>query len=121
MINTPVEQWSKTMVSKIYGHMAIIRAYGDGYHAPREESVYCECGAHIGAWQQFYQETPDWEQDWIDHLAFVEYGIDPAPIYWEIRGDYEIAYSQLNQELTRFGRIDCAIATGAAYGWGLTL
>ena len=121
MINTPVEQWSKTMVSKIYGHMAIIREYGDGYHAPREESVYCECGAHIGAWQQFYQEAPDWEQDWIDHLAFVEHGIDPTPIYGELADDYASVYSRLNQELTNFGRIDCAIATGAAYGWGLTL
>ena len=121
MINTPAKQWSKTMSSEMSGHIAIISEYGDGYHEPREESVYCECGAHIWDWQQYYQETPDWEQDWLDHLAFVEYGIDPTPIYWEIRDDYGIAYSQLNQELTRFGRIDCAIATGAAYGWGLTL
>ena len=106
---------------QIAGHSVRISEYGDGYHEPREEAVYCECGAHIGAWQQFYQEAPDWEQDWIDHLAFVEHGIDPTPIYGELADDYASVYSRLNQELTNFGRIDCAIATGAAYGWGLTL
>lgn len=99
----------KPMTSKIYGHMTSIREYGDGFHEPREEVVYCECGAHIGAWQQYYHEVPDWEQNWLDHLAFVQHGIAPAPIYGELADDYEVAYSQLNQELTHFGRIDCSI------------
>lgn len=90
-------------------HSVRINVYGDGYHEPREEAVYCECGGHIWDWMQFYQETPDWEQDWLDHLASVEHEIDPTPIYGEIEDDYEIAYSQLNVEITDFMRIDCGI------------
>lgn len=89
--------------------MAIINEYGDGYHEPYEESVYCKCGARIGAWQQYYEETPDWQQNWLDHLTFVQHGIDPTPIYSELADDYESVYSQLNQALTHFGRIYCSI------------
>lgn len=90
-------------------HTTIISEYGDGYYEPREESVYCKCGAHIGAWLQYYAETPDWQQSWLDHLAFVAHGIDPTPIYADLGDDYEAMYSHLNQELIRFGRIDCSI------------
>lgn len=97
------------MTKEISGHMYIINEYGDGYHEPYEESVDCKCGAHIGAWQQYYEETPDWEQNWLDHLTFVQHCIDPTPIYAELAEDYEGEYSKLNQELTHFGRIDCSI------------
>lgn len=97
------------MAREIDGHMAIIRKYGDGFHEPREEVVYCECGAHIWDWMQYYDEAPDWEQNWLDHLTFVEHGIYPTPIYVEIEDDYETDYSQLNQALTNFERIDCSI------------
>jgi len=90
-------------------HKAIIREYGDGYHEPREEAVYCQCGSFIGAWQQFYEENPDWEQDWLDHLAFVEHGIVPSPIYSELHSDYEVMYASLNQALIKLMRIDCSI------------
>ena len=106
---------------QIAGHIATISEYGDGYHEPRSESVDCACGAHIWDWMEYYAECPDWEQDWLDHLTFVEHGIDPTPIYGELEDDYASVYSRLNKELTDFKRIDCGIATGAAYGWGLTL
>ena len=100
------------MASEIYGHMTIIGEYGDGFHEPREVSIDCECGAHIWDWQQYYQEAPDWEQDWLDHLTFVQHGIFPTPTYGEIEDDHKFVYSRLNQELTNFGRIDCGISTG---------
>lgn len=90
-------------------HTTIINEYGDGYHEPRSESVDCLCGAHISDWMQYYAEAPDWEQDWLDHLAFAEHGIDPTPIYAELADDYASVYSRLNTELTDFGRIDCRI------------
>lgn len=96
-------------IKEIPGHSVRTYEYGDGYHEPREEAVYCECGAHIGDWMQYYAECPDWEQNWLDHLTFVAYEIDPTPIYAELADDYESVYSRLNQELTNFGRIDCAI------------
>lgn len=96
-------------IREIDGHSVITRNYGDGYQEPHEEAIDCECGAHIWSWMQFYFEAPDWEQDWIDHLAFVQSGIDPAPIYQDLADDYESAYAQLNQELTHFSRIDCSI------------
>ena len=100
------------MVRKISGHMTKIREYGDGFHEPHEVSIDCECGAHIWDWQQYYQEAPDWEQDWLDHLTSVEHVIVPTPIYRGIEDNYKFVYSRLNQELTNFGRIDCSIPTG---------
>lgn len=97
------------MAREIDGHKVIISEYGDGYHEPRERSVYCECGKHIWDWMQFYQETPDWEQDWLDHIAAVEHGIGHSPIYREFHGGYEVTYASLNQALDKFMRIDCGI------------
>lgn len=97
------------MARGIYGHMAIIHEYGDGYHEPRSEAIECECGAHISDWMQFYYEAPDWEQDWLDHLTFVAHEITAAPIYAELADDYKATYAQLNQDLTHFGRIDCSM------------
>ena len=97
------------MAREIYGHMPILREYGDGFHEPRSESVYCECGAHIWDWMQFYEEVPDWEQNWLDHLTAVQHEIDPSPIYGEIGDGYESVYSLLNREFIHFGRIDCGI------------
>lgn len=94
---------------QIDGHSPITRSYGDGYHEPREEHVCCECGKDIWSWMQLHEETPDWEQDWLDHLTFVAHKIDPTPIYGELGDDYEMTYSRLNKELTDFGRIDCGI------------
>lgn len=97
------------MVRTISGHKAIINEFGDGYHEPRSASIKCACGAHIWDWMEYYAEAPDWEQDWLDHLIFVQHRIVPTPIYAELGDDYEATYSQLNQELTNFGRIDCSI------------
>ena len=97
------------MVRKLSGHITIIKEYGDGFHEPRSESIDCACGAHIWDWMQYYHETPDWEQNWLDHLTVVQHWIDPTPIYAELAYDYESVYSQLNQELTHFVRIDCSI------------
>lgn len=97
------------MVRKIHGHITTISEHGDGYHEPRSASIDCACGAHIWDWMEYSAEAPDWEQNWLDHLTWVEHGIYPTPIYVEIEDDYETAYSQLNQELTNFVRIDCSI------------
>lgn len=97
------------MARKISGHKAIITEYGDGYYEPRSASIECACGAHIWDWMQYYAEAPDWEQNWLDHLAVVQHWIDPTPIYAELADDYEIAYSRINKELTDFERIDFSI------------
>lgn len=96
-------------IREIDGHSPITRIYGDGHYEPREEVIDCECGEQIWFRMDYYEEPPDWEQDWLDHIAGIEFETNPSPIYQGVKPGYLETYMELRQALHWFERIDCSI------------
>lgn len=96
-------------MKELPGHRSVVFSCVESYFDPLLWRVECECGENLSSMAQYYWEPLPWEQDWLDHLAEVEFGIDPTPIYEDLEADYQYKSEKLKRKLAQFMSIDCGI------------